>query len=392
LEVLESVFIFLFPVALVTSITATGIIVYLGAIVFISLLILKQKNRAIEQYFLNFSQLHIAFLIYIFTFTLTKFINSGVKSGFNICFSSCQDYFVLLWSVLFIAKSYKNQKLIKYAILTAAIISVVYGMLQLFHLDIFHRQVNVQRISGFHKNPYSYGGQLIVFFFFLLSWCKDKFNNIPRLVILTLCFICLLNTSERAVILGVVLGIVLYFSLEKIKINELPQIAFILIIPIFLTYVLNTKVIKRIRRTVLPVTGDKQNIRFRLWGIAIAIWKRNILFGAGKFPTVYRETVNGFPLKELTHAHNTYLQLLVTNGIIGTLAFLNLFLSMIRILLANLKVSKYSAGFLAILLSFFVEGFFEYFWGDSEVKYALLYFAGFVFGSLLESDTKECKI
>jgi len=382
----------LFPVALVTSITVTGILTYLGVVVFVFLLILKQKNKVIEQYFFNFNQLHIAFLIYIFAFTLTKFINSGLKSGLNICFSSCQDYFVFLWVLFFVAKGYKNQKTINYAILTAAIISILYGMLQLFHLDIFHRQVNIERLSGFHKNPYSYGGQLIIFLFFLLSCCKDKFNNIPRLILFALCFICLLNTSERAVILGVILGAILYFSLERIKVNELPQIAFIFLVPIFLTYLLNSKVIKRIKRTILPASGDKQNIRLKLWGIAFAVWKRNMLFGAGNFPTVYREAVSGFPMKALTHAHNTYLQILVTNGIIGMLAFLNLFLCMIRILIANLKTSKYSACFLAILLSFFVEGFFEYFWGDSEVKYALLYFVGFAFGSLLESNTKECKI
>lgn len=375
----------MFPVALVTSITLTGVLIYLGAVTFFLLFILKQKSKQVESSFLNFSQIHIAFLIYIFAFTLTKVINSGFQSGINVFFRFCQDYFVFLWILIFVANSSKNQKIIKYAILTASLISVFYGIMQLLHLDIFHRQVDIARLSGFHKNPYSYGGQLIVFFFFLLTFCRNVTYRIPGILILVLAFTCLLNTSERAVIFGVIAGVVLYYALQEVKKNELPKLLFIFLIPALVTYFVNEKVIKRIKRVIVPQQGMKPNIRLRLWEIAFSIWKRHLLFGAGAFPKVYHG------LKVLTHAHNTYLQILVVNGIVGLLAFLNLFFSISKVLIRDLKSNSYACCLLSIFLAFFIEGIFEYFWGDSEVRYTLLYFMGFVVGLSLDSNLKECK-
>ena len=375
----------MFPIALVTSITLTGVLIYLGAATFLLLFILKQKSKQVELSFLGFRQIHTAFLAYIFAFTLTKVINSGFQDGINICLRFCQDYFVFIWVLLFIANSSKNQKIVKYAILVASLISVFYGVMQLLHLDLFHRQVDIARLSGFHKNPYSYGGQLIVLFFFLLTFFRSFTNKVLEVLILGLTFTCLLNTSERAVIFGVIAGVVLYYTLPKVKNLELSKLLVVFLLPALITYFINEKVIKRIKRAVVPQQGMKPNIRFRLWGIAFTIWKRNLLFGMGAFPKVYHG------LKVLTHAHNTYLQILVVNGIVGLLAFVNLFFSISKVLIRDLKNNSYASCLLSIFLAFFIEGIFEYFWGDSEVRYTLLYFMGFVVGLSLDSNLKEYK-
>ena len=135
--------------------------------------------------------------------------------------------------------------------------------------------------------------------------------------------------------------------------------------------------------------GLKTNPRLKIWGIAFSIWKRNILVGAGKFPVVYlcKEVSNNFKMQVLTHAHNVYLQVLVTNGIVGLLGFLNLFLAFFKELLNNVthKKNKYYACLFAVFTAYFIEGFFECFWSDSEVRYLLLYFLGFTYSSVLKS-------
>ena len=387
LEFLESVFIFLFPISLVTSITLAGILLYLGVTCFVLLFILNQKKNLS---FYSFSEIDIAFLIYILAFTISRVINSGLGVGLHVFFRVCQDYFVYLWVLFFILKNPKNSKLIQIAVLISAFIAITYGLLQFFHFDFFHRQVNLDRLSGFHKNPYTYAGQLIILFFFLLNeWCiKEK--KLFRLLFPALCFFCILNTSERAVIFGVLAGLVLYLIFQKIKNKDLISNLFFFLTPVLFTIMFHRKVFKRIKNVIL--SEHMPNIRFRLWGIALSIWKRNILFGSGKFPVVSYQAANSFSIEYLKHAHNVYLQILVTNGLLGFLSFINLFRAVLKTVFYNLKSNQYASSLISVLLAFTIEGIFEYFWGDSEVRYFLLYYIGFVLGNSLELDSNKGKI
>lgn len=333
-----------------------------------------------------------AFSIYIFAITLTKFVNSGLEEGFHAFFRLCQDYFVFLWVLSFVNKSSASNNLVKRSLLFAAVISVIYGILQFIDLDIFNRQVNINRLSGFHKNPYSYGGQLIVFFFFLLGTFFEKKINYKSTIFLSACLFCIFNTSERAVIFGVIAGIIFYLIFQRLYKNiKITKSKFwswmtILFIPILLTIAFNIKAIKRLIYAITSIKDRKINARFKIWNIALAVWKKNLLFGAGKFPVIYHQAGNEFSVQVLTHAHNVFLQFLATAGVIGLFAFLNLFYSIIQFLIKNIKSSDYVISALAVLVAFFIEGLFEYFWGDSEVRYLLLYFIGFVVGNLSKSE------
>lgn len=365
----------MFPLAIVTSITFSGGVIYLGVFVFSVLFILKQKDKFDVLNNSILGSVSTAFLIYILVFTLSKFVNSGASEGFNTFFRCCQDFFVFLWVLLFTCKSGKNQKLVKYAILFASFISITYGILQFFHLDIFHRQSDIERLSGFHKNSYSYGGQLIVIFFFLLPHYK---------IAAAFCLFCILNTSERAVILAILVGVIFYFLFKRVNVTkkDLIPLAILFSIPVIITSFVNQKLLNRIKKVFIPHKGYKLNVRFKLWDIALSVWKKNIFFGVGKFPTVYHEIGTNFPMQVLTHAHNVYLQILVTNGIIGLLAFIYLFFSILKALFENIRSNQYVLCLIVVIVSFFVEGFFEYFWGDSEVRYLLIYFIGFVLGAI----------
>ena len=351
---------------------------YAGAICFVLLFILN-KNQNLNNYI--FSRIDAAFLIYIFAFSISRFFNSGIGDAVHIFFRLCQDYFVYVWVAFFLCKNEKHAKLICCGILIAAGISVFYGMLQYFHFDYFHRQADLGRLSGFHKNSYTYGGQLIILFFFLFNeWYKNG-KRIIWLFFSALCFLCILNTSERAVMLGVFAGLVLYLICERINRKDLLSCLFFLMLPVFITMRFHRKVFKRIKNVVNTTPNHLPNIRLKLWGIALSIWKRNILFGAGKFPVVAYQRVDYLPIQYLKHAHSVYFQILVTNGMVGLIAFLNLIYSFLRVIVLDLKTNRYANSLLSVILAFLIEGIFEYFWGDSEVRYFLLYFIGFVIGN-----------
>ena len=322
--------------------------------------------------------------MYIFIFTIARLINSGTESGIKELFRLCQDYFVFLWIISYVLGSKKNKTLVFYSILLAFLVSIIYGLMQTFHLDIFHRQSDIHRLSGFHKNAYTYGGQLIVFFFFLLYYLKKK-KNIFAFLGLFFCFFCILNTSERAVILGIFAGLVVYILFGRFQKSDLFLTSVTLFIPFILTSFINQKVLTRIKNIVLVPKIRKKNVRFKLWQIAIGIFKKNYLFGIGKFPVVYHDTQSGFNFDVLTHAHNVYLQILVTHGIFGFIAFINLIFSFLRSLFVNLKTNEYALCLISVIFAYLVEGFFEYFWGDTEVRYLFLFFSGFVF-SFMKQD------
>jgi len=361
---------------------------YLGVFSFAFLFIFKISKEKKSLQLFNFNSVDIAFLIYILLFTLTKIVNSGIEEGLNTFFRSCQDYFIFIWIRFFISSQEDNENKVFKVLYLATIISMTYGLLQFFHLDIFHRQSDIHRLSGFHKNPYTYGGQLIILFFFLINDFRTR-NKLISLVLSALCFFCILNTSERAVLLGVVIGSVFYYFINKSNKKQLNYVFALVSVPIVLTAIFNRKAVNRIKNIIFPSEAVKTNIRLKLWGIAIAVWKKNILFGAGKFPTVYHQSGNGFSFKILKHAHNVYLQLLVTNGLLGLMAYLGLLFSIIQKLYLSLSRNKYASCSIAVILAFMIEGCFEYFWGDSEVRYLLIYFIGFVFGILAKCELKQ---
>lgn len=388
-KLLESFCIFLFPVALVISITATNIIFYSGLITFLILLILKQKHLLLKNVICDLSLINKAFYLYIIAFTFSKLINSGLEASITAFFKSFQLYFIFLWITLYMYEDNNNSKKISFALLISALIAVSYGVLQLLDLDFFHRQKHIDRLSGFHKNPYTYGGQLITFFFLLLnSFLKEDkkfhFKKILGLLFIGLSFLCILNTSERAVIFGVLFGFVVFVLLTiniKVNLTNYFPVSIVLLIPILVTKLINKKAIKRMEGVVRKDKSITKNIRFKIWKIALAIWKKNILFGFGKFPPLIFKTASG-AVQNLNHAHNTYLQILVSNGLVGLIAHLNLVYSILITIFRRIDLGNFSICLTSIIFSYLFEGIFEHFWGDSEVKFLFIYFASFVLGNI----------
>ena len=323
------------------------------------------------------TKINYAFLFYILLFFLTKSFNTGLAAGLNTLFRYFLDYFVYFWVYYFVAGNLKRHRYIDRAIFFAGILSISYGLLQIAGFDFFHRLKDVTRISGFHKNSYTYAGQLVIFLFFLFSKLDIKKLNIWRLSSIFLCMICIFSTTERAVIIGVIISLIFYFF-YTVKKESIFIVFSVLFVPIGLVLFFNKTFTKKFKNLLSPSAKWRNNTRFKLWNIAIGLWKKNLWFGVGKFPAVLHPGSHQ-TAHFLTHAHNVYLQILVTNGILGFLSFIGLFASVIKKAVLTLRTNPLSIYLLLVILVFMIEGFFEYFWGDSEVRYLFLFFLGYVF-------------
>lgn len=365
---------------MVTSITLTGILLYAGLASFLILFSINKRKIEIPE---EVRPIVYAFLIYIFSFFITKLINTGFGESIKVLSRASQDLLLFLWVFFFLRKDDKRNKYVTRALILAGSVTVIYGLFQFFHLDFFNRQENLERISGFHKNAYSYAGQLIIIFFFFLHISRNVKSFSLKLLVPGLVFFCILNTSERAVALGVVVGLLVYLILINDKKDEIKRSAIFMTIPFLLSLFFHRYFLKRVNSTISGARGMK-NARFKLWKIALALWKKNILVGVGKFPAYIHKPVNG-AIQHLTHAHNIYLQILVTNGLIGLLAYLNLIFSFFILGVKYIKKNQISIILISIIVSFLVEGMFEFFWGDSEVRYLIIFSFAFLVSILVDS-------
>jgi O-antigen ligase len=87
------------------------------------------------------------------------------------------------------------------------------------------------------------------------------------------------------------------------------------------------------------------------------------------------------------HLHNNFLQILIERGVITLisliLAFISIFINLIKKIKNSLNLEKVvSIAGLFVFISFMVAGFFEYNFGDSEIKFFIFYFLSIPFLTL----------
>jgi len=105
--------------------------------------------------------------------------------------------------------------------------------------------------------------------------------------------------------------------------------------------------------------------RFEIWRINYLLWLEKPVLGLKKIMPYDCVLSPLKPPTKMTHAHNIYLQNLFSGGIIRFSAWIIFYLTLLFSLLKNR--SSVTTPFLCGFLALSVEGFFENWWGDSEV-------------------------
>ena len=221
-------------------------------------------------------------------------------------------------------------------------------------LDIFFEYFNGKNILGFQSE---YGGRIasflgkelkigafmVGFSFISIGYYFEKYINksikfkVFGIFLISIFYVSLLLTGERANFLKGTIIILLFISLQDAKIFKYKNIFLIIIIlGLVFTYLFSNEIKSRINSIIYPIINIgvietyKETQHGAHFDTAIQIFEKNILFGVGN--KNFREECQ----KELyvnknyaktdqrcsTHPHQIYYELLSEHGLIGTFSLL----------------------------------------------------------------------
>lgn len=243
------------------------------------------------------------------------------------------------------------------------------------------------RLKGFTSHWMTFAGLLsmvLVFFIVYLAMQRRGWRD-PRALALPLLAVAVFFSLTRSAWVGVIvaLGLFLLWYRPRWAALALPA-------AVVLVLLLPRPVQQRIRSIVDP--RDSTN-RDRVY-MMVTGWRMFLdrpLVGVGtnnveRFYDMYRhpDAVN-----HNMHLHNNFMQALAERGIFAFLALVAAFIVMVagiigRLRRANAGLRPLFAASLFVAVMFLVSGMFEYNFGDSEIKFLLLFFVTLPFLPICE--------
>lgn len=196
----------------------------------------------------------------------------------------------------------------------------------------------------------------------ILHTPKKKFKVLYSFCILLFLFNMIFTESRTGLaITALFLGLYLLFN-DRMKVSKKLILITILgvigAIGIFELYKYNPELLmnKLVRAdSIKTLTG-----RTRIWDISLAVTNEstsNLLFGAGRFRGI--DVINNAKLP-FTQFHNTYIEFLVSGGIVELIYFILIYLFVIITVIKSKKLSKkYKIIYICLYISYFVYMFSE---------------------------------
>lgn len=320
----------------------------------------------------------------------------------NIALEGCWGRWEGLYSILYYLSvmllttfvSNKYKKFIVHCILLCGAIQAIYGIFQcysLFNVKQFIRthkyfdktiyeEVTKKEIwvTGLTNNPNFFGSYMLMclsYSFGLLLECKKNVKNIIYCLYIALFMFTLLisNTTSAVVSLIFVGLLIMIYCVKNKKIIKLLIIASILsIITMFAFVQGKTTLVKDIEKTGTEATEvAKGNLddsygtkRMYIWKRTVEIIPKHIWHGVGI--DSFHKAFDGEALTRKTSkkivlydkAHNEYLQILITEGIFGLLAYL--FLYGYVVIYGLKRGFKYGEMYLVLpVIGYLVQAFFN---------------------------------
>lgn len=288
--------------------------------------------------------------------------------------------FLLIPMFLVILNSRKRLVYSLYAVLGSALVSAMIGIfttIKEWRISLDHR------LHGLTSHWMTYSGLLMlvfIFFFVYLFFLKDKSKKLMLAGGLSLILASILLSLTRSVWVGIflALGIFLVYYKPKILYAAIPAL-------IILILILPPSVKSRVTSIFDPQNATNKD-RFYMYSIAVDIFKDFPLFGVGanNIQEVYDRYKPPEAQQTNLHLHNNFLHILAERGIFVLMALLAAFITLFALLVRKIKGSEGLEKTIALstlfaFIGFLVAGLFEYNFGDSEIKFLLLYFISIPF-------------
>ena len=360
-----------------------------------------------------------ALLLFVLAFSLTtltsvlqypSFWGSLERMGGLWTFWHYFVFFIILTSVL--TKKEHWQRLFNLTIF-AGVLSAFYGFGQKTDIDFFIGSGGRERIFGTIGNPALFAGYqlLTVFLSLTMYFVKQNKNNLKifYLSAFIITSVAVLMTAVRGSVLGYAIGITVFaFLWMRHKKSRIGRLVFNVLVGSAVLFVIlasllgDSSFIKKSRYlsriTDLSITSITVQTRFWAWQAGFTGWSegpKTMLLGWGpeNFNIPFSKYFNpkffvGSGSETLfDRAHNMFVEILVTMGIIGLLAYINIFASLftsLRKLLKNNDLAIYGIGLIPAIIAYIIHNSFIF---DTSANF-IVFFTVMGFVSFLNSDRK----
>ncbi len=261
------------------------------------------------------------------------------------------DWFILFYyACINLIEDENDYKIIIKILIISGLTSAVYGIWQHFYGWDFIRQRSIKqrgdffRSAGFLGFTLTYGGmQLIILsltfpFIFLISKLKNRLLWSSLLFII---FISIIASYARSAWLGLFACIILLIIFFGRK--YLVQISTIGIVFLVIIYFIHPELFFNNGLMSMIDFSDSapfnNQVRFKLWESSINLMKDHWLLGTGygNFNSVFEIYKVPFDYRGLNQPHNDFLHVACSTGLIGGIAFLYLWITLLRHTYLNFK-------------------------------------------------------
>ncbi len=294
--------------------------------------------------------LDIPILIYVSVQFIAALFSQDILMGIRVWLNT--DWFILFcFAVIHLIDDEKQYKNIIILLAISGSISAVYGIIQHFDGIDYIRGMKVQypygkfyRAIGFFDLPLTYGGVQLCLFWLLLPFyfIKQKFID-KRLfyIIVTLLLLSIFASYARSAWLGLGASFIfLLFFLDKKYIFSLIGAS---IAGLILIYFLHPELL--FNKGILSMfdmseTAHYNNrVRMYLWRSALDLIRDNWFLGIGYSHFTEIENIYKIPFdyRGLGSPHNIYLKVMCHSGVLGGLAFVNIWVQFLRSIYNDLK-------------------------------------------------------
>ena len=347
----QSILLCLLPFSLILSIFVTDLIV---VILFFSFLFNCYKNDEFQTFNNIYFKYFFVYWIYI---TLLSFLSDNFFVSFKSSFTHIR--FIVLPLIVYYSIR-KDKSFIKnflYSIIIAFLILIIDSFYEFFVGKNIMGYGNLEkgRLVSFFKDEYILGSYMSKLFFLIASiWFfifnnKNYKQNLFFGIFYILSFLIIFLSGDRMPFLLFLLGSLIFLILSEYRIKIKLAFIFITTLIIFLILSFNQTLYDRlIKKTLLELGSEKGIVEgSRIYKIesengkeitvltqhynyfitSYKIFKENPIFGKGN--KGFKLNCHNYKIdccSCASHPHNTYMQLLAENGLIGFLFFFILFL------------------------------------------------------------------
>lgn len=282
------------------------------------------------------------------------------------------------------------------------LLSALYGFGQKTDIEFFIGSGNRARIFGTIGNAALFSGYELFIVFLSLAFYFRQGNSFNRKLfygaIFLLSSLSILMTAVRGSVFGLFLGLFIFILLYVWKYESRRAknllLGFVVLIVVFIVFSLlfkDSQFVKNssylTRLTDLSIKSYTVQTRLWAWEAGLKGWQdsvKTMIFGWGPenfnipFAKYFNPNFYTGPGAEtfFDRAHNMFIEVLVTMGIVGLLAYLHIFVSAFRTLWLKLKNTSpeqgsiYYVSIFALLSAYMVHNFFFF---DTSANFILFF-------------------